>query len=147
MAKTIFQTQLTASDTVARDNLGDIREQDGKRYKYVKFLAAAVAGDVQKYANLAGYNASEVRPSTTAAEVVAGVALTTHAANAFGWIQIGGKSPNLAVNISGSPAMGSGVTSSTTTKALAAHTGELQEAGVVLDLTSGANVVLLQCPD
>jgi len=144
--KTIFITDLTDSDDSAQDNLGDIRQENGKRYKYVKFTASVVLSDVVKYASLATYNASEVAGSATQALVVAGVAVAAHVANNFGWVQIGGISATLAVDITGTPVVGSGIISSATTKAFAQATGELKVYGVVLDLTS-PDIVLLDCPD
>ena len=144
--KTIFVTDLTDSDTSAQDNLGDIRQENGKRYKYVKFTASAILGDVQKYASLAAYNLSEVAASATQALVVAGVSVAVQAANDFGWIQIGGRSDDLAVDLTGTPVVGGNVASSATTKAFAQGVTLLRSYGVVLDLTS-PDVVLLDCPD
>ena len=145
--KTFFVTALTASDDSARDSLGDVRQEGGKRYKYVKFITGSViVGDVVKYASLAGYDASEVAPSATAALVVAGVAVAAQAIDDFGWIQIGGESDPLAVDITGAPVIGSNVVSSATTKAFAVGAGELASYGVALDLTN-PDVVLLSCPD
>lgn len=146
--KALFITALTASDDTEKDNVGDIRQEGGKRYKYVKFITAAViVGDVVKYLTTAKYDASEVEPSATLAEVVAGVVLAVQAINDFGWIQIGGRSGSLAVNITDTPVVGDMAASSATTKAFKEHAGETAVYGKILDVTAAANVVLLDCPD
>ena len=153
--KTLFITAVTASHTSAKDSLGDIRHEDGKRYKYVKFVVATVEpGDVVKYANLAGYDASEVQPLATLALAVAGVAMAAQAINDFGWIQIGGRSGPLLVNITDTPVLGDSVASSATTKAFKEHAGETAVYGTIVDLTASSsgppivgNVVLLNIPD
>ncbi len=145
--KQVFITAVTASDTTELDNVGDIRQENGKRYKYVKFVTATVvANDVVKYASLAGYTASEVAPSATQALVVAGIAVVAQAINDYGWIQIRGTSGSLAVDLTGTPVVGGNVASSATTKAFAQGVTLLRSYGTVLDLTS-PDVVLLDCPD
>lgn len=145
--RTLFNTDLTSSDTTAKDQLGAMREDSsGKFYKYVKFITATVvAGDVVKYLTSTKYDASEVEPSATQAAVVAGIALATQAINDFGWIQIGGRSGSLAVNGTGAPAIGDAAISSGTTKALAKGSGEFGHCGTFMDVTGAANVVMLQC--
>lgn len=144
--KQIFITSINASDTTEKDNLGDIREENGKTYKYVKFITATVvAADVVKYASLAGYTASEVAPIATLALLNAGIAVVAQAVNDFGWIQIKGVSPTLAVDITGTPVIGGKVSSSATTKAFAQGVTLLAQYGQVLDLGS-PDTVLLDCP-
>lgn len=52
--KNIFKTQLSDVDSTARDTVGDIRYESGKKYKYVKLknvtaTVAGVAGDPVAY--------------------------------------------------------------------------------------------------
>ena len=146
--KTLFITSLTASHTSAKDKLGDIRHEGGKWYKYVKFIVATVVlGDVVKYGNPAGYDANEVQPLATQALAVAGVALATQAIDDFGWIQIGGQSPVLTIDGSGTPLIGSSAISSATDKAFAQGATEFAHYGTYLNITDGANRVLLNIPD
>lgn len=146
--KTLFITSLTSSETSAKDSLGDIRHEAGKRYKYVKFVVATVVlGDVVKYADPAGYDANEVQPLATQALAVAGVALATQAIDDFGWIQIGGQSGVLTIDGTGTPLIGSRAISSGTTKAFAQGAGEFAPCGTYLNITNSANRVLLNIPD
>lgn len=150
--KTIFRTALTVSDDPNEtDTLGDIRQERTKRYKYVKFITTnVVAGDVVKYADTAGYDASNVLPTTSATEIVAGVVMATQTAataSSYGWIQIGGRSGSLAVNMTDTPLVGSDVEGSGTTKAFRKSITLKQRAGTALDVTASANVVLLRCVD
>ncbi len=142
--KTVFRSALTASDTTAVDTLGDVREDsDGKRYKYCKFTIASTAGNLVKYVgDDTDYLTNEVGQSATA-DVVAGVAVVTHIADNFGWVQSRGRAVlNIAVvsgaqgsMFSGNVAVAGGAT---------IHTGALQHCGVSITTTTA---VLLQCPD
>ncbi len=146
-SRTLFKTALTASDATAVDPVGAIREENDKVYKYVKFDAAVVAGDVVKYDNLTDYLASEVGPSTSEVEVVAGVALATHDANDHGWIQIGGLSDALSVDITGTtPAVNDLIAGSATTKAFKLYVdNDTAPCGVIADVTASSNRVHLNC--
>ena len=140
--KTIFRTALTATDSAAVDTLGDVRQEQFKRYKYVKFTAAADAGDVVKYANSAGYIANEALENTTSALVVAGVAVATQAINQFGWVQIGGIVV-LAQSVN-SGSIASGVMGHSTAGMFTIVTGVRSSYGTMLNTTTSC---LLDCPD
>ena len=141
--KTIFRTSLTASDTSAVDTLGDIRQEQFKRYKYVKFTGATLIGKAVKYANLAGYKASEVAESATQALIVAGVALATQAANDFGWIQLTGL-VTMASNVAGTPIIQTDVTGDNALGDLTKAVTLMQRVGISVD---ALKEVLLMCPD
>lgn len=88
MLKQSFQTALTDVWATQYDALGDIRIENGKVYKYVKFsgTTAFAAGDALCYTD----NTCTIVDAANAA-VGAGIAVAANAAlTGFGWIQIGG---------------------------------------------------------
>jgi len=95
--KRVFVTGLTDVTTTRKEELGTIRREGNKTYKYVKFLkttatVAVVAGNVVFYS---GFAASEVTADITDIEV-AGLAAGHMAAawdgvtTSYGWIQVRG---------------------------------------------------------
>lgn len=143
-SRQIFKTQIDETYATAVDPLGSIREEDDKLYKFVEFTADGVAGDVQKYASLTAYQASQVAPSATQQLAVAGVivaAIVDESEKPYGWIQIEGEA-TLSVAGTGTPAIGDRAISSGTTKTLAKGSGEFAEAGTWLNATTG---VYLRC--
>ena len=152
--KTLFRTSLTVSDDVNEtDTLGDLRQEQFKRYKYVEFITNdVVAGDVVKYATTAAYIASQVLDIATLPLPVAGVVLaaqnpSTLSDTTFGWIQIGGISGVLSIDITDTPVVGAAVSSSATLSAFRQHAAEVAQYGTILDVTSSAMRVLLMIPD
>ncbi len=153
--KTLFRTSLTVSDDVNEtDTLGDIRQEQFKRYKYVEFITNdVVAGDVVKYATCAaGYIASQVTDIATQNLAVAGVVLaaqnpSTLSDTTFGWIQIGGLSGVLKVDITNSPIVESAATGSATLSAFKQGAGESGHCGTIMDAGAGVMRVLLKCVD
>ena len=142
-AKQVFRTAITATDTAAVDTLGDIRQEPFRRYKYVRFTAAIDLGDIVKYATLAAYDASEVAESATQALVVAGMAVVTHIANNYGWIQIAGSATLATAVTSGS--IGDGFISEANLGLVTVSTGGAEQiCGWSLNATTG---VILSCPD
>lgn len=89
MLKQTFQTALTDVWATQYDALGDIRVENGKVYKYVKFTGttAFAAGDALCYTD----NTCQIVDAANAA-VGAGIAVAAVAAGTvqYGWIQIGG---------------------------------------------------------
>ena len=95
--KQVFVSALTEHTTVAKDSLGDIRQEGKNVYKYVKYvtntaLLAGAVGSVCYYKDAAGYVASEVMCdlSDSAGNLAAGVLMGILAINEYGWIQIKG---------------------------------------------------------
>jgi len=87
----IFNTVLTADDPTAQEELGSLRFEDGKIYKYVQFqdnVSAAAGAPVLMDGT---YNYKVTVDYTSAAEtnaaLVCGVALTTNTEGYYGWIQ------------------------------------------------------------
>ena len=152
--KTLFRTSLTVSDDVNEtDTLGDIRQEQFKRYKYVEFITNdVVVGDVVKYTNLAGYLASQVLDIATQPRVVAGVVMaaqnpSTLSDTTFGWVQIGGISGVLSIDITNSPIVESVAASSATLSAFKQGATEGGHCGIIMDVTASAMRVLLMIPD
>lgn len=74
------------SDTTAKHTVGFLAaDAAGNLYKYVKYGAAAVNGEVVVFAD--DYVTSRI---TTGSRGFVGIALATQAANAFGWAQVYG---------------------------------------------------------
>lgn len=98
--KSVFVSSLTEVTTVAKDQLGDIRWEGNKVYKYVQYKEEAaavdgVAGEVCYYVLDTGFGAHQVTSDLSAsggagAEIGAGVLQAVMSDNEFGWIQIKG---------------------------------------------------------
>ena len=92
--KEVFMSELTETSTTARDNVGDVRFENGKYYRYVKNNHSAEfgVGDVPVYdVSLAGkyHEAIEIAATATLART-AGVIVTAIPAASYGWILIEG---------------------------------------------------------
>ncbi len=99
--KQVFLQALSEISTVEKDQLGDIRWEGNKVYKYVQFNdgaanEAGVAGEVCYYyapagVGTTGYGLSLVTSDISdSAEVGAGVLVAALDNNEYGWIQIKG---------------------------------------------------------
>ena len=99
--KQSFQTALTETSTVDKEEVGTIRVEGNKWYKWIKFNngagnVASVAGNVAYYYGVSGdavtggYENSEVTMDLTDAYLGAGVFQAIIADGSFGWIQIKG---------------------------------------------------------
>lgn len=100
--KQAFATKLTDVDTVQREQLGTLRFEGNKVYKYVTYNpgagpVAAVAGNVCYYYAPGGDHAAEQYTNNVvtsdlsdSAEVGAGVLMGVIPTGGFGWIQIRG---------------------------------------------------------
>lgn len=144
--KVMYETDVTETWTLTDapligDKVGDIRWEGNKCYKCVKYVAAATAGQIQKYANAAGYDLSEVRASTSQVEVVAGMCVATALINTIGWVQVKGPA-TISVNHTGALAVGDSLTPSATSGALALWVTPKQVVGSALDTTNRA---MLNC--
>jgi hypothetical protein len=100
--KQAFASKLSDVDTVARDQLGTLRFEGNKIYKYVQYKEGAaatdgVAGEVTYYyapggdfATL-GYSGNKVTSDLSdSAEVGAGVLQAAMSDNEYGWVQVRG---------------------------------------------------------
>ncbi len=111
----IFQSKLTDVDTVQRDQLGVIRHEGNKMYKYVKIknsaTVAIVAGDILVYyaAASTGYLSNQVSVKYADGDanfcIGAGVALAACAGVAatsyYAWLQIRGHGTLSATPVGG----------------------------------------------
>lgn len=117
MLKQVFVTALTdvlLATNGVQDNPGDIRIENGKVYKYVKFTGttAVAAGDVVCYTTAA--DGVTVDDANTA--MGAGVAMAAVASGSVqnGWIQVKGIA-TLSTAFAGTPAVGNKMTTAAAT--------------------------------
>jgi hypothetical protein len=152
--KQAFASRLTDVDSVAREQLGAIRFEGNKVYKYVEFknataTVAAGAGSLVAYFAATGYANNRVVADNTDADAAvscAGATLATITGTLgvsyYCWIQIKG-------HITLDTAVGSGAAGSpfylTSTDKTAAIMSAVtqQKAGVSMNATTG---VVLDCP-
>jgi hypothetical protein len=140
--KVIFRTRVDQVSDTEIDKLGDVRFENGKRFKYVQYGANTTAGHVVKYENATAYAGNVVRPSTGTTEVVAGVAVATATANQYGWVQTGGHC-TLAVSVTDTPAIGGGLGASATSGAFRRVEATNRDYGVLLTTTASTMQALL----
>jgi hypothetical protein len=132
---TSFVQGLAEASATAKQDLGTIRDEGDKGYKYVQYEAGAgaiaiVAGSVVAYDATAGYASNLVTGDVSDDDGVgAGVAMAALADGEYGWIQIWGLSGILEVDcVSG--AVGQALTMSTTTDSTLKVAGADTEAVV-----------------
>ncbi len=90
--KQLPATKLTANDASAKEELGRLRFEKGKVYKYVLVEDANLAnGDVVEFSDTSGYEVTNDRAGgSSIGRVVAGVAIGTITDAQYGWIQVHG---------------------------------------------------------
>lgn len=149
----IFVQGLTEISSTQKQELGTIREEGNKTYKYVQFVAgtgsvAFAAGDVVFYSD---YSASKVTADLTdVAPCAAGismVAVTSSEFNYYGWIQIEGIYSPLNTDVAAGAA-GNAMThvgaADKTLDVSAAVTDPI--VGFLIDATASAQVLLCRFP-
>lgn len=104
--KQLPATKLNANDATPKEELGRVRWQGGKAYKYVLAEDANIAnGDVVEFSDTSGYEVSNDRSGgSSIGRVVAGVAIGTITDGQYGWIQVHGR--HTAVKTDGGVAAG-----------------------------------------
>lgn len=160
--KRVYLTPLTAVDTADKEDVGTLRFEGNKVYKYVKLqnttaTVAVAAGDAVAYDAAVGHSVSQVVSDMSdadsipvAAGIVQGTVAGVLATAYYCWIQIKGPSTALQT-IAGSPADGDHFSMSTTDKTLtkfvlteaAPNTLALSLAGIVTD--ASAKLIALDC--
>ncbi len=144
--KQTFKSQLGDNDSTNQEDLGAIRYDENKVYKYVKFsgTTAVAVGDFVCYV-LSDTTGSTVDGANTA--LAAGVAMAVAASGSvsYGWVKIKGVA-TLSTALAGSPAAGdqlstNGATAPAVTKSTAAN---FQTAAIALNVTS--KIVMVDCP-
>jgi hypothetical protein len=90
--KQLPATKLTANDATAKEELGRVRWEGNKAYKYILVEDMDIAkGDVVEYSDASGYEVTKDRSGgSSIGRVVAGVAIGTITDGQYGWIQIHG---------------------------------------------------------
>lgn len=153
--KQAFASRLTDVDTVQRDQLGAIRFEGRKVYKYVELknvtaTVAGVAGDGVAYGAAGGYNSdkvvldlSDADPTKALAAGIIGATVTgTAGTSYFLWVQIKGGA-TLAVAVTGG-VIGQGFNLTTVDKTFAVNAALTdQKAGYSVSATTA---VVLDCP-
>jgi len=93
MSKQLPATKLTANDATAKEELGRLRFEGAKVYKYVRAEDAALAiGQVVEYSDTSGYEVTNDRAGgASIGRVVAGVAIGAITDAYYGWIQVHGR--------------------------------------------------------
>jgi hypothetical protein len=92
--KQLPATKLTANDATAKEELGRVRWEGGKAYRYIlKEDATAIGvGDVVEFSDTTGYEVTSDRSGgASIGRVVAGVAIGTITDDYYGWVQVSGR--------------------------------------------------------
>jgi hypothetical protein len=83
-----WMTAVTAADTSAKEELGVLRFENGRVYKYVRAVDGAIgAGFVAEYSGTGG---TTVRLAVASAQIYAGVAETALSSGNYGWVTVQG---------------------------------------------------------
>lgn len=135
--KRVFATPLDAMDDAAKEELGTIRREGAKTYKYVQFsgvgaggVVALVAGDIVYYDIYASHVVhGDVGNAETTKAIAAGQCqaawdgVQAAGSDKFGWVLIKGESATIPTAFAGPPTAGdllwAGVTDKTLTLAAA----------------------------
>lgn len=104
--KQLPATKLSANDSAAKEELGRVRWEGGKAYRYVLVEDANLAnGDVVEFSDTSGYEVTKDRAGGgSIGRVVAGVAVGTITDAYYGWIQVSGR--HTAIKTDGGVAAG-----------------------------------------
>ena len=156
----IFKTQLTDVTTSEIDPLGSLRYENDKLYKRVKILNVAaatgngVAGDPVFYkataaAGIAVHVCTMKASEADAQPIVAGflttgVTTAQTTAGVWVWLQVTGLVGPFAVDIAGTPVIGSGVIASTD-RTLTKQTTVIESCGVCTNATSTTMSIIAKC--
>lgn len=154
--KTTYLTALTDTKSTDVEGVGCLRLVAGKLYRWVKIHTGTTATVATVANGAVGFLATDTTLTTVCTDVtdcIAGLAAgVTLAAgitdNYYGWIQVGGLSGALAVDVTGTtPAVGDAVSLSATDNAFKVDPPITDlKAGVLVDVTGSANLVWLDCP-
>lgn len=108
-AKQLPATKLTDTSTSPEEELGRVRWEGAKAYKYVRAEDAAISiGQVVEYSDTSGYEVTNDRSGgSSIGRVVAGVAIGAIADASYGWIQVHGR--NTSVVTDGGVSAGEGL--------------------------------------
>lgn len=157
--KQLPATKITANDSTAKEELGRIRWEGSKAYKYVLIEDAAVAnGDVVEFSDTSGYEVTKDRSGgASIGRAVAGVAIGTITDAYYGWVQVYGR--HTAVKTDGGVAAAdvlvphatkdgaadTGTTASTVVITSGQRFGYALAADTDSTTTAGTVVAMIQC--
>ena len=153
--KSSFVTKLTDTHTSTqgpKEPLGCIREEAGKKYKYVLY-DNGTANLTMAAGNILCYLASDTTLTTVSVDesdcfdvLMAGVAISVIPDGGYGWMQIAGLSGILTTDIAGTPAVGRLATMSSTDDTLTlSASDEILAPCWIVDTTASAMIVYLNC--
>lgn len=153
--KETYLTKLTDTSTTDVEGVGAIRMKNGKRYKWVLFNngtgnVASVVGGVAGYLQTdTDFRTVTSDTADAVAGVGAGVFMAVIADASYGWIQTGGLTAALSVDVTGTtPAIKDAINLSATDLAFKVDPGaDEMPCGILMDVTASANLVYLDCMD
>ena len=95
--KQLPATKLTANDSTAKEELGRVRWEGGKAYRYILVEDQALAsGDSVEFSDTTGYEVTSDRSGgASIGRVAAGVAIGTITDAYYGWIQVSGRNASI----------------------------------------------------
>lgn len=146
--KQTFQSGLTEVTTAAKDELGDLRWEGNKCYKYIRYYEGAaatdgVAGEVAYYYTLDGYKNNYVSSDLSdSVEIGAGVLQAVMSDAEYGWIQIKGAATltiALTAGVDGDPLTPTGSADGTldvsaaVTDHVCAYAGDISDKEIICD--------------
>ena len=148
MSAQSYKAALTDVDSTAQETLGLIRQEDNKKYKYVKFSGtnAVAVGDLVGYVASGGATDTMTTVDGAVGSGPAGVALAVVASGAvaYGWIQIGGLAVSVAA-IAGGASAGQTLKQGTYPAFTLQTAATIPNAGTLFDATN--KLVALTCPN
>lgn len=148
MSAQSYKAALTDVDSTAQETLGLIRQEDNKKYKYVKFSGtnAVAVGDLVGYVASGGATDTMTTVDGAVGSGPAGIALAIVASGAvaYGWIQIGGLAVSVAA-LAGSPSAGQTLKQGTYPAFTLQTAATIPNAGTAFDVTN--KLVVLTCPN
>lgn len=146
--KRVFVQALTERSTTLKDDLGDIRWEGNKCYKYIQYKEGTaavdgVAGEVAYYYTLDGHKNNQVSSDLSdSIEIGAGVLQAALSDNEYGWVQIKGPATltiALTAGADGDPLTPTGSTDGTldvttdVTDHVCAYAGDISDQEIICD--------------
>lgn len=150
----LFNTPLTSISSTAKEQLGAIRWEKGKCYKYIRFekgsAADGVAYEIAYYDSTAGYENHLVTSDLDESDYIgAGVLQAALTDGDYGWIQIKGQattSLNMSAGSAGDPLTPVGAADGTLDTAQGETETGSHICAVLLTTTTGAQIIICDFP-
>jgi hypothetical protein len=146
-------------DTKAKEELGTIRREGAKTYKYVQFsgvgagaVVAVVAGDIVVYDN---YSSNLVHADVSAAQTTKAIGagqaqaawdgVQAAASDRFGWVLVKGASAIIPTDVAGAIATGDAVFANVDKTMTLATAADDPVCAYMLDITGSAMLAIMDC--